>query len=96
MEDHKEELAALEALDNGTSDPQSLWIGLLIISLIGKTFSWAMNADTPFAIATIRYYAGWADKITGQVVEVCIIIKFYHVFLNSFSDRREEAHIYPP
>ncbi|KAJ3761628.1 aldehyde dehydrogenase [Lentinula raphanica] len=51
MEEHQEELAALEALDNG------------------KTFSWAMNADTAVAIDTIRYYAGWADKIHGQVQE---------------------------
>ncbi|KAJ8082691.1 hypothetical protein PM082_008547 [Marasmius tenuissimus] len=35
----------------------------------GKTFAWAMNVDTQFAIDTIRYYAGWADKIHGQVQE---------------------------
>ncbi|KAF9064343.1 aldehyde dehydrogenase [Rhodocollybia butyracea] len=35
----------------------------------GKTFSWAMNVDTTFAIDTVRYYAGWADKIHGQVME---------------------------
>ncbi|KAK7457118.1 hypothetical protein VKT23_010418 [Stygiomarasmius scandens] len=35
----------------------------------GKTFSWAMNVDTAFSIDTIRYYAGWADKIHGQVME---------------------------
>ncbi|KAK7457119.1 hypothetical protein VKT23_010419 [Stygiomarasmius scandens] len=51
MERDQQELAALEALDNG------------------KTFSWAMNADTVAAIETIRYYAGWADKIHGQVQE---------------------------
>ncbi|KAF5391120.1 hypothetical protein D9757_003049 [Collybiopsis confluens] len=51
MEDHQQELAALEALDNG------------------KTFNWAMDVDTTFAIDTIRYYSGWADKIHGQVQE---------------------------
>jgi aldehyde dehydrogenase (NAD+) len=51
MEENQQELAALEALDNG------------------KTFSWAMDVDTTFAIDTIRYYAGWADKIHGQVLE---------------------------
>ncbi|ESK93383.1 aldehyde dehydrogenase [Moniliophthora roreri MCA 2997] len=51
MEAIQEELAALEALDNG------------------KTFGWAMNVDTTFAIETIRYYAGWADKVHGQVQE---------------------------
>ncbi|EEB86807.1 hypothetical protein MPER_16101, partial [Moniliophthora perniciosa FA553] len=51
MEAIQEELAALEALDNG------------------KTFGWAMNVDTTAAIETIRYYAGWADKVHGQVQE---------------------------
>ncbi|KII83878.1 hypothetical protein PLICRDRAFT_118592 [Plicaturopsis crispa FD-325 SS-3] len=51
MEEHIDELAALEALDNG------------------KTFSWAKNADLAGSIGCIRYYAGWADKITGQVIE---------------------------
>jgi aldehyde dehydrogenase (NAD+) len=51
MEENQQELAAIEALDNG------------------KTFGWAMNVDTTFAIDTIRYYAGWADKIHGQVQE---------------------------
>ncbi|EIW74570.1 aldehyde dehydrogenase [Coniophora puteana RWD-64-598 SS2] len=36
---------------------------------VGKTFNWAKNADVASSIACIRYYAGWADKITGQVIE---------------------------
>ena len=48
---HADELAALEALDNG------------------KTFAWAKNIDVNFSIETIYYYAGWADKIHGQVIE---------------------------
>jgi aldehyde dehydrogenase (NAD+) len=51
MEQHTDELAALEALDNG------------------KTFTWAKTVDLSMAIATIKYYAGWADKISGQVIE---------------------------
>ena len=39
------------------------------IRWIGKTFEWAKNADVPFSIYTIRYYAGWADKIHGQTIE---------------------------
>jgi len=35
----------------------------------GKTFGWAKNADVAFSISTIRYYAGWADKIHGQTIE---------------------------
>jgi aldehyde dehydrogenase (NAD+) len=51
LEVHADELAALEALDNG------------------KTFAWARSVDVTFSIETIRYYAGWADKIHGQVIE---------------------------
>ncbi len=51
MELHFDELAALEALDNG------------------KTLKWAKVVDVKFSIETIRYYAGWADKIHGQVIE---------------------------
>jgi aldehyde dehydrogenase (NAD+) len=35
----------------------------------GKTFTWAKTADLKLSIATIRHYAGWADKNTGQVIE---------------------------
>ncbi|KAI0716189.1 aldehyde dehydrogenase [Cerioporus squamosus] len=35
----------------------------------GKTFKWAMRADISHSITCIRYYAGWADKIFGQVIE---------------------------
>ena len=51
MEQHTDELAALEALNNG------------------KTFNIAKVADLSMSIGTIRYYAGWADKIRGQVIE---------------------------
>ncbi|KAF9037408.1 aldehyde dehydrogenase [Hymenopellis radicata] len=51
MDKYHDELAAIEALDNG------------------KTFGWAKGTDTAFAIQTIKYYAGWADKISGQVIE---------------------------
>ena len=51
IELHSDELAALEALDNG------------------KTFNLAKNVDLGMSVGTIRYYAGWADKIHGQVIE---------------------------
>ena len=35
----------------------------------GKTFKWARKADIPFSINLMRYYAGWADKISGQTLE---------------------------
>ena len=37
---------------------------------LGKTFYWAHTIDVPAAIAGIKYFAGWADKITGQSIEV--------------------------
>jgi len=35
----------------------------------GKTFNWACNVDVNFSISVIKYFAGWADKITGQSIE---------------------------
>jgi acyl-CoA reductase-like NAD-dependent aldehyde dehydrogenase len=35
----------------------------------GKTFKTA-RSDVAGSIDTIRYYAGWADKISGRVLEV--------------------------
>ena len=36
---------------------------------VGKAFSWAKGADVPGTISTLRYYAGWADKIHGNTIE---------------------------
>ena len=36
----------------------------------GKPISAVLRQDLPAAIDTLRYYAGWADKINGQVVPV--------------------------
>ncbi|TPX37684.1 hypothetical protein SmJEL517_g00553 [Synchytrium microbalum] len=36
----------------------------------GKTVKDARTIDVPGAIASIRYYAGWADKITGKVADI--------------------------
>ncbi|PKY02460.1 aldehyde dehydrogenase [Aspergillus campestris IBT 28561] len=35
----------------------------------GKTFQAARNVDIVGAIALLRYYAGWADKIHGKVID---------------------------
>ncbi|KAJ7733070.1 aldehyde dehydrogenase [Mycena maculata] len=35
----------------------------------GKTFGWAKGTDVTFSIQTIKYFAGWADKISGQTIE---------------------------
>ncbi|KAI6026425.1 aldehyde dehydrogenase [Pisolithus microcarpus] len=52
VEEHTEELAALEALGQ--------WC---------KAFNMARKGDLALAVDCIRYYAGWADKITGRVLE---------------------------
>lgn len=38
--------------------------------LIGKVYAKAKHIDIGGAIACIRYYAGWADKISGKTIEV--------------------------
>jgi aldehyde dehydrogenase (NAD+) len=35
----------------------------------GKPYSVALNEDLAEVAGTIKYYAGWADKITGQVID---------------------------
>lgn len=35
----------------------------------GKPLGWA-SADVADAVVCLRYYAGWADKIVGQSIEV--------------------------
>ncbi|KAJ7177398.1 Aldehyde/histidinol dehydrogenase [Mycena crocata] len=58
MERARDELAALEALNN---DNLSVFIR--------KTFNWAKNADVPLAIQLVKYNAGWVDKISGQTIK---------------------------
>ncbi|KAF9270329.1 aldehyde dehydrogenase [Marasmius fiardii PR-910] len=36
---------------------------------VGKPFANAKNMDLKFAISTLRYYAGWADKVGGKTIE---------------------------
>ena len=52
IEKNFDEIAALEALDNG------------------KPFSLAKAADIALVVKTIRYYAGWADKIHGATIPI--------------------------
>jgi acyl-CoA reductase-like NAD-dependent aldehyde dehydrogenase len=37
----------------------------------GKTYGLAKIVDIGGAIDVFRYYAGWADKVHGQTIEVC-------------------------
>jgi aldehyde dehydrogenase (NAD+) len=52
VERNKDELAALETLDNG------------------KPIADSLAADLPLTISCYRYYAGWADKITGKTIPI--------------------------
>ncbi|XP_038699144.1 aldehyde dehydrogenase family 2 member C4-like [Tripterygium wilfordii] len=52
IEEHNEEIAALDTLD------------------AGKLFSWGKAVDIPAASRSLRYYAGAADKIHGEVLKM--------------------------
>jgi len=75
MEARFDALCAVEALDNGSLPLSNLFKATLVTDvgtfrfIPGKTFEWAKNADVSFSISTLRYYAGWADKIHGQTIE---------------------------
>ncbi len=51
-EQHKDELATIEVLDNG------------------KPFTQYLAADMALIVTHLRYFAGWADKITGSTYDV--------------------------
>ncbi|EKM54556.1 uncharacterized protein PHACADRAFT_258489 [Phanerochaete carnosa HHB-10118-sp] len=51
MEQHCDELAALEALDSG------------------KHYIYVKAIDFASAIGNLKYYAGWADKLSGKTIE---------------------------
>jgi hypothetical protein len=34
----------------------------------------ALHVDIPTCISMLKYYAGWADKIHGKTIEVCVLI----------------------
>jgi aldehyde dehydrogenase (NAD(P)+) len=36
---------------------------------IGKPYSVSLNEDLAEVVATLKYYAGFADKIHGQVID---------------------------
>lgn len=72
LEEHKDEVAALEALDGGELAVQcSSVFRSSQISMTGKVFLHASLFDVPRAISVARYFAGWADKNFGQTIEVC-------------------------
>ncbi|KAJ5130322.1 uncharacterized protein N7515_006361 [Penicillium bovifimosum] len=57
IEEHKETLATIETWDNGNTDCP-----------VGKPYQVSLNDDLGEVINTLRYYAGWADKVFGQTI----------------------------
>ncbi len=63
-------MSALETLNVGMYGSPFQVIYKLNELPIGKPFMVAKNNDLTSMIAVLRYYAGWADKIHGKVIEV--------------------------
>ncbi|KAF5359951.1 hypothetical protein D9757_009570 [Collybiopsis confluens] len=68
MENNVDELAALEALNLGHYVFPILFQALTFGRLSGKPYLFAKQFDFVAAINTIRYYAGFADKIGGKTI----------------------------
>ena len=47
----------------------------MTIHPIGKVFGRALAIDIGGSVTTIRYYAGWADKIHGKTIEARLIYR---------------------
>lgn len=75
MEKHADELAALEVLDVGELFHMVI-ISIRVIKIhhVGKVFSKALAMDVAASVSTVRYYAGWADKVQGKTLEVCLFL----------------------
>lgn len=71
IEQHADEFAALETLNVGRLRfIYSMQWWPLIAVFPGKVFSKVQWVDVGGTVACLRYYAGWADKITGKTIEV--------------------------
>jgi aldehyde dehydrogenase (NAD+) len=71
IEANTDELAALEAMDNGEPNIDNFLVTSCKIVIIGKPWNKAKVMSVGFSVSLLRYYAGWADKFHGQTVEVC-------------------------
>jgi aldehyde dehydrogenase (NAD+) len=74
MEKHAEEIAAIETLDVGEINDSVTFAESATIGEAntgpGKTYIMSRHVDVNACLECLRYYAGWADKITGQTIEV--------------------------
>ena len=70
IEEHLDEIAAIESLDNGQyTFCSARRSGRLTNGATGKIFPHAKGFDVTESAATLRYYGGWADKNHGKVIE---------------------------
>ena len=72
IDQNKEELAAIEALDNGNQHHVFLRHTRDSRTLAGKAYMIALHFDIPMCVTTLEYFAGWCDKIHGKTIEVCL------------------------
>ena len=50
---------------------------IIVIPLpLGKVYANARYGDIAIVVASLRYYAGWADKVQGKTIEVSTITLF--------------------
>ena len=71
IEEQIDEFAALEALDVGMFWCFLLWnIFDRYRVPLGKMWVHAKYMDMTMVVSCLRYYAGWADKIQGKIIEV--------------------------
>ena len=69
MEQHVDELCALESLDTGSIFlPEKERHRLTFLS--GKNFAFVRMGDFNSAVRALRFFAGWADKNSGKTIEV--------------------------
>lgn len=68
IEANKVTFATIDAWDNGTSALDSPPIPSTRLLVLGKSYTEALGTDLIEAVSTIRYYAGWADKVSGQTI----------------------------
>ena len=77
MEEHIDEICALEALDTGMLTRPNPCRDRRVISLTaGKNFAIIKQYDFQVSLQSIRYFAGWADKHCGKTMEVGLVVLY--------------------
>ena len=96
LEQHAEELTALEAIDAGEQDNYANAFHPTLTHLTGKTHSSA-KWDIDATIQNFRYYAGWADKNFGKTIEVRLGVSYANSrYQHRFLDQRGQVRLHSP